>query len=473
MADIFLSYARRDLALADPVRLRLEALGLEVFFDIEGGIDSGDTFPQAIGDAVTDAKVVVACWSPITMTRPWCRRECFMAQQQGKLVPIVVAPVRPVDLKEFVDTSYENVVDYDGVTPHFGWSQALASIARKLDNWALENPDAAVLEATLALAVKVRAAAAAARPRAGAPSAIGQTGAASVWGKVDRDDPTDLLAFAESFPNSAEAFEARRRMEHLRREDAAYAGLDLLSLKALDGFLKDWPDTRRRDDLLARSEKLRAAEQDADKQRRLRRAAKERAEKLEHEAAQEAARKQAAAQREQAAAQEALKAARLAEAAERDAEIQQKWGWLLAIGAIIFGWVGWFFENVAGVTVFYFGALSLWDRYAGGTPNERDVHLIRDFFAQIHIGDMTGLLDIFMNWALMPLVGSVSYLVLGWDRAAPLNIGFILIMITVVKEAWDEYTGFFQKLFGFIFTYLLAITLGLRFVAWGLGKWGG
>lgn len=90
MSDVFLSYAREDRDRVAPIKAALADLGLSVFVDVEG-VQAGDSFPQVIADRVVAAKVVVACWTPHALTRPWCRRECLLALEGQKLVPVAIA----------------------------------------------------------------------------------------------------------------------------------------------------------------------------------------------------------------------------------------------------------------------------------------------------------------------------------------------------------------------------------------------
>lgn len=210
MWDVFISYARDDRGLAEPIKQRLESLGLSVFFDIDGSIDAGDSFPQRIADAVAHSRVLLAIWTPNALAREWCRREAFLARQLGTLLPVAVQPIGPTDLKEFIDASYESLIDYSGQDKHFGWSQTLASIGRRLHALALDGGDQARLEH---IAQRLLQEAQKVRPTAVTSDgdALGLTSAGAIWERLrDSADRADLLRFAETFPGTVEAFEARR-----------------------------------------------------------------------------------------------------------------------------------------------------------------------------------------------------------------------------------------------------------------------
>ncbi|PZO46841.1 MAG: hypothetical protein DCF16_18550 [Alphaproteobacteria bacterium] len=207
MADIFLSYAREDRERITAIQAALEALGLSLFVDVDGGVQAGDSFPQRISDAVMRSKAVIACWTPHALTRPWCRRECLLALEAQKLVPVALAQLAASDLKEFIDVSYEDLTDYTGQSQHFGWSQLLRSLARAVEGWAERHPGDA--EATFALAARLKHAALNARPPMEASGAA-TAPRIELWAKLQlTTDVERLKRFAESFPGTTEAFDAR------------------------------------------------------------------------------------------------------------------------------------------------------------------------------------------------------------------------------------------------------------------------
>lgn len=245
MSDVFISYARNDAARAELLKNKLLDLKLEVFFDVDGGIHAGDSFPERISQAVIESKVVLACWTPYALTRPWVRRECMMAREFGKLVPVALERLTARDLKEFIDASYEDLADYTGQETHFPWGQTLAAIARKLDAWVEEHPNSASSVSTLDLANALRKAAHEARrnsTQARTSREAGLTDVQKLWTQLsDATDPDKLVRFAESFPSTTEAFHARERAAQLRAEVAAALNLDKSSLQPVRAFIAAWP----------------------------------------------------------------------------------------------------------------------------------------------------------------------------------------------------------------------------------------
>lgn len=190
--DVFMSYAREERHLAEPVRIGLESLGLRVFVDLENGIYAGEAFPKRITNAIRDCKVVVACWTPYALDRDWCRKECLLAYQLGKLVPLALQPLSPMDLgSEFIDVAYAPLRDFSGQSHHLGWSEALKAIARQMNAWVELEQEPLKAATTASIVAQIKLASLAARPaiesppvntvRPGASPIRGETLSQSTW----------------------------------------------------------------------------------------------------------------------------------------------------------------------------------------------------------------------------------------------------------------------------------------------------
>lgn len=133
MADVFLSYARKERERALPIKQALEALGLEVFFDVDG-LDGGDLFPDVLDREVKSAGAVVSLWSPWSLTRPWIRLESRIGKDRGVLIPVDIAPLDPLhDLPvAFYDDQRVDLVDFSGDTTDDGWVKLVRALARTL-----------------------------------------------------------------------------------------------------------------------------------------------------------------------------------------------------------------------------------------------------------------------------------------------------------------------------------------------------
>jgi len=130
LVDVFISYPRVERAKVEPIKDRLEALGLKTFFDIHG-IDGGDTFPDVIDHALKSAKAVLGVWSPRAFQSKWCMIECRVGATRGVLVPIALERFSELDMKsDFMTTNYLDLTDFDGRENHEGWQRTLRSLSR-------------------------------------------------------------------------------------------------------------------------------------------------------------------------------------------------------------------------------------------------------------------------------------------------------------------------------------------------------
>lgn len=181
MADVFLSYARKDTDRAILIRDALQALGLTVFFDTEG-LDGGDVFPDVLDREVKGAGAVVGVWSAHALSRPWVKVECDIGRARGVLVPVQIEKIPDLDKPAaFWNVQFDDLSDFDGDTDHAGWLRFVRSLARTLDRpellqresqthaGAAPSEDAAVREELAALRAEL------AEMRAAKPAAPEQT----------------------------------------------------------------------------------------------------------------------------------------------------------------------------------------------------------------------------------------------------------------------------------------------------------
>ncbi|TNE36416.1 MAG: TIR domain-containing protein [Alphaproteobacteria bacterium] len=92
LADIFISYASRDLHRVEPVVRHLAEAGYSVWWDRK--LQGGTMFSREIEAEVQKAKVVIVVWSPASLESRWVADEVDLALQTGKLVPIAVDGVK-------------------------------------------------------------------------------------------------------------------------------------------------------------------------------------------------------------------------------------------------------------------------------------------------------------------------------------------------------------------------------------------
>lgn len=94
MAEIFLSYAREDLAKAKVLASALEKQGWCVFWD-RSSILAGQDFDLVIEQAIKDAKCMIVGWSNASKQSDWVRGEATIGREQRMLLPVLFEPVQP------------------------------------------------------------------------------------------------------------------------------------------------------------------------------------------------------------------------------------------------------------------------------------------------------------------------------------------------------------------------------------------
>lgn len=85
MTNIFISYAREDLAEARCVADALNSRGFKVFWDRT--FPTGRTFEKVIEQAIGSAKAMVVLWSRDSVQSDWVSAEAAEGANRGILVP--------------------------------------------------------------------------------------------------------------------------------------------------------------------------------------------------------------------------------------------------------------------------------------------------------------------------------------------------------------------------------------------------
>ncbi len=148
MADVFISYSRADVEAARRFARAFEALGFSVWWDV--ALRSGETFDEAIEQALRAAKAVVVLWSPNSIGSRWVRTEATIADRNGTLAPVMIdACERPI---AFELTHTADLKHWNGDAQDEAW-QTLAADVRKLVE-ARAEPKAAMIAQTEAPVAK-------------------------------------------------------------------------------------------------------------------------------------------------------------------------------------------------------------------------------------------------------------------------------------------------------------------------------
>ena len=93
IADIFISYAREDETRIRELVHALEEQGWSIFWDRR--IPAGKTWQSYIGQALSDAQLVIVAWSHHSITSDWVIEEANDAKEHGRLVPVLLDSVKP------------------------------------------------------------------------------------------------------------------------------------------------------------------------------------------------------------------------------------------------------------------------------------------------------------------------------------------------------------------------------------------
>jgi TolB-like protein len=113
MADVFVSYARKDRARVAPLVAALEAQGWSVWWD--PSIDPGQQFDQLIARELECARAVLVVWTPDSVESRWVRGEAREGADRGILVPVQFGSARlPIDFRAFHTTDLDQPGDLAG-----------------------------------------------------------------------------------------------------------------------------------------------------------------------------------------------------------------------------------------------------------------------------------------------------------------------------------------------------------------------
>ena len=98
MADVFVSYSRRDKDRVAPLVAAIEAQGLSVWWD--PAIIPGQEFDRQIDAELKIAAAVLVIWTPNSVESRWVRGEARDAADRGILVPVrFEAATLPIDVR--------------------------------------------------------------------------------------------------------------------------------------------------------------------------------------------------------------------------------------------------------------------------------------------------------------------------------------------------------------------------------------
>lgn len=130
MADIFLSYANEDREAARAVAGLLESAGCTVWWDRR--IPAGRTWRSMIEEALRDMRCMVVLWSTHSVDSDWVKEEAEEARAVGKLIPVLIEPVKPP--VGFRSIQAADLINWDGSRDSLGARQLIADIESLMGN---------------------------------------------------------------------------------------------------------------------------------------------------------------------------------------------------------------------------------------------------------------------------------------------------------------------------------------------------
>ena len=93
MSDIFISYAREDVAKARLLAEAMIADGLSVWWDHD--LLGGDQFREEIVETIASARIVIVIWSENSVHSPFVKDEASRANDRGILLPVAIGDTEP------------------------------------------------------------------------------------------------------------------------------------------------------------------------------------------------------------------------------------------------------------------------------------------------------------------------------------------------------------------------------------------
>src|SRR5215471_3730957 len=93
MADLFISYSRKDLSRVRVLADALSTQGWSVWWDRQ--IPAGRTFDEVIAEALDGARCVVVVWSKESIDSSWVREEAEEGRRRKILIPVLIDDQHP------------------------------------------------------------------------------------------------------------------------------------------------------------------------------------------------------------------------------------------------------------------------------------------------------------------------------------------------------------------------------------------
>jgi TIR domain len=126
MADIFLSYTEKDRVAVRRLADSLLSVGWTVWWDRR--IPAGLTWRSVLERELQNMRCMVVLWSSNSVASEWVCEEAAEGRRLGRLVPVLIEPVRPP--AGFREIQAADLVDWDGSSDSPGLRQLVEDIER-------------------------------------------------------------------------------------------------------------------------------------------------------------------------------------------------------------------------------------------------------------------------------------------------------------------------------------------------------
>lgn len=124
MADVFLSYARPNAAVATRIAKALGEAGYSVWYDSD--LPAHRTYSDVIASELEGARAVLVLWSADAVESQWVRSEANRARELGKLVQARLGEARPP--MPFDQIQCADLTGWRRNRKHPGWANVISSV---------------------------------------------------------------------------------------------------------------------------------------------------------------------------------------------------------------------------------------------------------------------------------------------------------------------------------------------------------
>lgn len=120
MAQVFISYSRRDSEFVDRLETDLRAAGIETWVD-RARIEAGDGWVGRIQDAIVSSSAMLYIASPEALNSAWVNDELYYALTRGKLIlpviyrtevmPLILARYQGIDFRQSYQEGLDRLIE--------------------------------------------------------------------------------------------------------------------------------------------------------------------------------------------------------------------------------------------------------------------------------------------------------------------------------------------------------------------------